>query len=173
MEFFHGVAVTAGDCILRLAEDFADFDKGEFFPVFQDYDFVLWFGKSSEHSLDAICCFFPLNQEFGGIVSALGVDFAQTFGAAFLDDSESFVSDGSDKIGPRRIGLLQQLGFGRNSGKRPLNRVFRIGLIASDTGGQPHQSHGGQIEEFAERTLGVLRQATDTVAKISMEFCCG
>ena len=95
LQLLHRISISAGDGVLRFPQHIGDFRKCQVFPVFQNNNFVLRFRKSSQNPLNSVCRFFALSQKLGRILTTLRVHFSKTACSAFLDDSQSLISDSS------------------------------------------------------------------------------
>ena len=169
VEFFHGISISAGNCILRQSQRFGDLSKCQFFPMFQDNDFILILRQCFQQPPHSIRGLFVDNLRFSTFFRRTAFCNIKTSSLSLLDDSQRFIAHRSDQIRPWRIGFRQQSGSKGNSGKCSLHGILSIRLIPGNCHSKPNQSLSCEVKHLGQRKFRMLRQAGDAVSKTCLK----
>lgn len=169
MKFLHGISIPAGNRILRQSQRFGDLGKCQFFPMFQDHDFILILRQCLQQPPHSIRGFFMHNLRFSTFFGRTTFCNIKTCSFSLPDDSKCFIAHRSDQIRPWRVGFGQESGAKGNPGKCSLHGILSIRLIPGNCDRKPNQSLSREVKHFGQRKLRMLRQASDAVSKTCLK----
>jgi hypothetical protein len=123
-----------------------------------------------QDSAYTVCGFFLNKASFYGGLTRGSVVFAGQVSFSFLQNSEGFVADGPQQVGPWSVCGTQQSRSTSDCGEGPLQGVFGIGLISGERGSEPHQSLCSQIEQICQRRFRRLTQMKQAFTQLALKI---